>query len=110
VHEIVSVVRAGRCEGESAVPADDGRHAVQGRGAGGRVPEQLGVVVGVQIHEARSDDQPGGIERAPGSLPRVGIADADHPAAPDSDVGDPTRPAGAVHHSPTADDAVEHGC
>ena len=53
---------AGGGDGQAAVAGDDGGHAVEGgRGQVG-VPEDLGVVVGVDVDETGADDLPGGVE------------------------------------------------
>ena len=61
---VVGVLGAGgveRGEGESAVAAGDGGDAVVHGGRGVRVPEELGVVVGVRIDEAGGEDESGGV-------------------------------------------------
>ena len=61
--QVVGVVGPERGQGEAAVAADDRGHAVDvGRG-GERVPEELGVVVGVGVDEAGAHHQAGGVER-----------------------------------------------
>ena len=52
--DVVGVARLDRREGEAAVAADDRGHAVHVRRRGARVPEELGVVVGVRVDEARA--------------------------------------------------------
>ena len=66
--DVVGVARGQRGDGEPAVAPDHRRHAVEGRRSGGVVPEQLGVVVGVHIDEARADDRSVHIDRSSGRL------------------------------------------
>ena len=56
--DVVGVGSPERGEGEPAVAADDRGDAVHVRRRGQRVPEQLGVVVGVGVDEAGGDHQP----------------------------------------------------
>ena len=60
--DVVVVLGLDRGQGEAAVAADDRRHAVEVGGRGGGVPEQLGVVVGVGVDDARGHDQTLGVE------------------------------------------------
>ena len=76
--DVVGVLGVDRGQGEPAVAADHRRHAVHvGRG-GGRVPEELGVVVGVRVDDAGGHHEPGGVElgappaRRPRRRPRCG--------------------------------------
>ena len=70
-----------RREAEAAVADHHRRDAVPARQRAVRVPEDLGVVVGVQVDEARRDDQAVGVEHL------VGLVGADL-----ADLGDPRRP------------------
>ena len=54
---VVGVAGVQRGEAEAAVAADHGRDAVHVRRRRERIPEQLGVVVGVEVDEARADDE-----------------------------------------------------
>ena len=60
--DVVVVLGLDRGQGEAAVAPDDRGHPVQVGGGGGRVPEQLGVVVGVGVDDAGGDHQALGIE------------------------------------------------
>ena len=55
-------VRSDGGDGESAVAGDDAGHAVEGRRGEPRVPEHLGVVVGVDVDEPGGDDLARGVE------------------------------------------------
>ena len=61
---VVGVAGRDRRDREAAVAADDGRDPVERRGGDGRVPEDLGVVVGVHVDEPRRDHHAGGVDRA----------------------------------------------
>jgi hypothetical protein len=96
-----------RRQGEPCVAADDGRDAVQVGRRRRRVPEQLGVVVGVRVDDARRHHQAAGVE-----LDRplaVDVADGRDDPVPDADVGPEPRRAGAVDHGAAADHVVELG-
>jgi hypothetical protein len=67
------------------------------------VPEDLRVVVGVDVDEPGADDLAGRIEHA--AALETG-ADAADTAAGDGDVGRATGSTGAVHHGPTSYDDV----
>ena len=76
------------------------------RGRGRRVPEQLGVVVRVGVDHAGHDDEARGVELFGGVV--LDGADRDDASVVDTDVGDPTRPAGAVDQRAGPDDVAEH--
>ncbi len=105
--DVVVVLLLDRGEGESAVSGDHRGDAVQvGRGRR-RVPEQLGVVVGVGVDDPGGDDESGGIELGgPGLL--HGADGDDHPVL-DPDIGQEAGGAGAVDDGAVADHVVEHG-
>ncbi len=106
--QVVDVLVAAGREREPAVPAEHGRDAVQRRRARSRVPEQLRVVVRVQVDESRRDDEAVGVDRARRGV--VDIADLDDASAHDRDVGAPRRGARPVHHGAVLDEEVEsHG-
>ena len=78
VGDELAVLGPGRGDGEPAVAGDDGGDAVEARRGERRVPEHLGVVVGVDVDEA------GGHDAAVGVDGRVAIevgADLDDPVA-----------------------------
>ena len=73
-HQVGGVLAPGGCQAEAAVAADDGGDPVQRRRAGERIPEELGVVVGVRVDEARREHQPGGVDpRARGLAQPPGV-------------------------------------
>ncbi len=102
--DVVGVLgRQGR-QREAAVAAEHGRHAVQRRGAGVGVPEELGVVVGVQVDEAGGDEHAAGVDHAGAVGPGGGVGtDGRHPLALDHDVGPDRRRPGAVDDRAAAD-------
>ncbi len=96
-----------RREREAAVAADDARDAVDVARRRRRVPEELRVVVGVRVDEARGDDEPVGVDR-----PRRVARRPPRPrrsGRPGSRRRRACRRAGAVHDRPAADHDVEHG-
>jgi hypothetical protein len=90
-------------DGEPAVAGDDRRHAVKGGGRQVRVPEDLGVVVGVDVDETRGDDLAGGVEHAFALEVGADVGDA---AGGDGDVGGLSGGARPVHHGAAPDDDV----
>jgi hypothetical protein len=101
----VAVGGAGGRHAEAAVPDHDARHPVPG-GAGDRpVPEHLGVVVGVDVDEARRDGEAPGVE-GPARLARE-LPEGRDPAAPHAEVARPAGGAGPVEEGPTPDQEIE---
>ena len=70
--DVVDVLRRHGRQGEAAVAAEHGGHAVQRRRAGVGVPEELGVVVGVQVDEAGGDQHAGGVDHRVGRRAGIG--------------------------------------
>ena len=105
--DVVVVGRLDRSQRESAVAPDHRGHPVQVRRGRGRIPEQLGVVVGVGVDDARRHHQTFGIELDGALL--VDLADRRDPAVPDADVGPASRGPGAVDDQAVSDHVVEHG-
>ncbi len=104
LREAVLLAFAHRRQGQRAIAEDDrGRAVVAGIGAQ-RIPGDLRVVMAMIVDKARRDDQPRGIDRAPGR-PRQ-FADLDDLAVLDRDVGAEGRPAGAVDNAPVLDQEV----
>src|SRR5262249_47772867 len=62
-HRPFTEVWSDRGKAKAAVTQDDGSHAVPAGDSAVWVPANLGVVMGVQINETRSNDQPVGINR-----------------------------------------------
>ena len=103
--DVVGVLRRQRRQREPAIAAQHRRHAVQRGRARIGVPEELGVVVGVQVNEAGGHEHAAGVDHA--GLAAHGAAgvgpDRDDPLALDHHVGAGRRRAGAVDHAPAAD-------
>ena len=72
------------------------------------IPEELGVVVGVQVDEARRHDQAAGVDRLVG-LAGADLADLGDHAVLDADVAAEARQAAAVDDHAAADHAIESG-
>ena len=84
---------------EAAVATDHRRDPVQGRRAEGRIPERLGVVVGVHVDEPWRHDQVRGVHGPPGRLGDV--ANLDDAAALHPDVHRAQRASRAIgNHAP----------
>ena len=79
-------------------------------GRGQRVPEQLGVVVGVGVDEARAHHEAGGVDGVAGVLAgqAAGVGDGHDAATRHADVGGTAGSAGAVDQRAAADDEIEH--
>ncbi len=105
-HDVVGVLGRQRGDAEPAVAADDRGHPVERRRAGAGVPEELGVVVGVDVDEPGRHDQPGGVDGPSGGL--VHVTDGGDPAVTDAHVGPPPGRARTVDHAGTGDLAVQH--
>ncbi len=102
-HDRVALLRASRSDREPAVAGDDGRDPLVRRGAERRVPEDLRVVVGVDIDEARCDGATRCVEHADALEVRADLGDH---TVRDSNVGHPSRSAGPVEHRSSADHDV----
>ncbi len=85
-HEQLAVLGPHGRDREAAVAGDDRRDAVPTARRQRRVPEDLRVVVGVDVDEARRDDLPRGVELP---APRESGADLGDDPVGDGDVGDP---------------------
>ena len=99
---------AHRREADAAVAHDHGGDAVAGAGLEQVVPGGLAVVMGVDVHEAGSDDLAGGVDGLRRFAGQAG-ADGDDRVADHGHVGGPRRVAGAVHQQPATDLEVIHG-
>ncbi len=104
--EVVVLVGCRGRQREAAVAAEDRGDAVLHRRARGRVPEQLRVVVGVQVDEARRQRLPLRVNGFRGWL--IDVADRDDPSVADADVAVTGGCAGAVDDLGVADQQVEH--
>ena len=105
--EVLGVVGSGRRQREAAVPADHRRHPVQRRRAGRRIPEELGVVVGVQIDEPRGHQEPVGFDDPVGLL--VDGADGHDPSVAHPDVG-PSAPGRRCRRPPCRPGSTGRAC
>ena len=106
-HE-VRIVRAARRQREAAVAHHDARHAVVARTRTKRIPEHLGVHVGVTVHEARRDDVPFRIDGLLRTL--LEAANRRDAAVRDSDIRAEPRCAGTVDDRAVRDQkVVGHG-
>ena len=72
------------------------------------IPQDLGVVVGVDVDEAGHDQSPGGVDLA---IARHRLGDLHHLAVGDADIGPDGQGAGAVDDRATSDrNLCGHGC
>ena len=104
--QVVLLVGCRGRQREAAVAAEDRGDAVLDRRARGRVPEQLCVVVGVQVDEARRQRLPLGVNGFRGRV--IDVTDGDDPPVADADVAVAGGHAGAVDDFGIADEQVEH--
>jgi hypothetical protein len=107
-HRALAHLGTDRREAEAAVADHHRRHAVPPGERQVRVPEELCVVVRMEVDEARRDDHAARVEDAP----RVGglqTSDRRDPAAADGDVGAIALRARAVDHDPVLQYDVELG-
>ena len=103
-HGPVGILRPQWGKTKPAIPNGDGGHTVPTADRAVRVPVQLGIIVGVQIDESRSNDLPAGINLF------FGVAAADFPnlsnlTVLDTKVGLVTR-----HLRPVDDRTVLNHC
>ena len=101
----LAVRRSRGGDAEAAVAHDDRRDPVPGRDRQHAVPEDLGVVVRVDVDEAGRDDRALGVERAAGGA--ADVAQRGDAAATDAEVAAPRRGARAVDQRAAADQEVE---
>ena len=80
---------------------------MQRRRAEGAVPEHLGVEVGVDIHEARTDQPPVGVQIAGGGAD--GGTDGGNPPVVDGYVGPDALGARPIYQPATPDHHIVHG-
>ncbi len=106
--EVVHVLVAAGREREAAVAAEHRRDAVQWRGTRRRIPEQLRVVVRVEVDESGRHHQAIGVERAGCNL--IDVADLHDASVGDRDVGSAPRCTRAVHDGAVLDEEIDaHG-
>ena len=107
-HHVVDVLVGNRRDGEAAVAADHGGDAVERRRRDSGVPQDLRVVVGVDVDEAGGDDEAVGVDHPRGVSDGVGDRVTEHDASvTDADVAPVTRRAGAVDDLGAAQEHVE---
>ncbi len=110
--DVVDVLRRHGRQRESAVAAEHRRHTVQRRGAGIGVPEELRVVVGVQVDEAGRDEHAGGVDHGVGARGVGAGPDPGDALALDHHVGPDRRRAGPVDDgaAPDGDGHARSSC
>jgi hypothetical protein len=107
-HEVRARLGDERRDREAAIPAHDGGHAVEGGRAQDRVPEDLRVVVRVDVDEPGRDDLPARVDAVACRLVHARLARDDASVA-NRDVGRSSRSSGAVDHRAAADHHIQHG-
>jgi hypothetical protein len=103
--DVLNIVGADRGDRESTVSPHHGGHPMNGRRAGGRVPQELCVVVGVDVDETGTDDLAADVDLLGAVL--IDLADGRHPSGTDSYVGQAARRSRPVDHNPTPQHAIE---
>ena len=105
-HRALAVVRLDRREAEAAVADYHRGDPVPSRNGQVRIPENLGVVMGVQVDKTRRDDQPAGVDYF-GALMRVDPSNPGDSPVLDADIAAKARRAGTVNHHPVRDHQIE---
>ena len=106
--EVLGVLFSGGRQREAAVTTDHGGHPVKWRGARRRVPEELGVIVRVEVYEAGHDDETVGVDRACGDLVAgAGVGEHGHSSPGHPHVAPTCRSTGPVCDSSPSDQQVE---
>ena len=105
--EPLLAARAYRRESHAAIAHDDRRDPVPRRRGEQRIPADLTVVMGVDVDEPGGDDEPVGVDRAPGGGSRK-VTDLGDDAVVDRHVGSARGISGAIHQGAGADDEVVH--
>ena len=107
-HDEVALVGPGRRQREAAVAHDHAGDAVPARAGAERVPEHLGVHVGVAVDEAGRDHVAFGVDLV--GAPFADAADGGDAAPPDADIGAIARQPRTVDDVTVADhQVVLHG-
>ena len=101
----LAAVGMGRGQREAAVAHHHGRDAVPARGGAERIPEHLGVHVGVAVDEAGRDDVALGVDLLATLV--LDAADAGDSPVANPDVGSVRGESRTVDHRPVADHHVE---
>ena len=105
--EVLGVLLARGRQRETAVPADDRGHSVEQRRARARIPEELRVVVRVEVHEPGREGQAVGLDGARRAI--FDVTDRHDVTGANPDVGLTRGRAGAVDHGRAADEQIEPG-
>ena len=101
--DVVDVLRRHRRQREATVAPEHSGHAVERRRAGVGVPEQLRVVVRVQVDEARRHQHVRGVNHGVGTHAVGTVAHGDDPLPVDEHIGAHRRRARPIDDGPTAD-------
>ena len=104
--EEVAVLGARRCQRNPAIAGDHCRHSVKRRGRKRPVPQQLRVIMGVDVNEAGRDHPPLRVDLAPRGP--VDLTDERNTPFADRDIAAARRSAGSVDQQAVADDQVIH--
>ncbi len=109
-HVAVSFLRPAGGEAKAAVAGDDRGDAILASVGAGRIPEDLGVVVGVGVHVTGRHDPPLRVDPPPRGR-RAEVADAGDGPVPHAHIGAEPRETGAVDDDAAGDDQIElaHG-
>src|SRR5207249_867077 len=105
LHERLAVSLAAGRDGEPAVAHDDGRDAVPRRGARLRVPEELAVVVGMDVDEAGGEGEARAVELAGATLGDA--PDGRYTVAGDGEIARRGLAAAAITEERAPDDHAE---
>jgi hypothetical protein len=104
--DVVGVLGLDRRQREAAVAADHGGHPMDVGRRSGRVPEELGVVVGVRIDDPGRDHETVGVEFGTARL--LDFPDGGDAPALNADIGLAGRAPGAIDDRAGPDHIVEH--
>ncbi len=108
-HQVVFGARSHRRKAHPAVAHDHGGYAMPGAGRYLLVPAHLTVVVSVNVHEARRQQQTFGIHCAHRTAELAGRIDRDDATIRHRHVRLERRLIGAVHHARVSDQQIVHG-
>ncbi len=101
-----TTLRTGRRQAVPTVPGDHPGHALPTRGSQVSIPQDLRVIVRVDVDESGSDQPARGVD-LPSS--RYAVTDFDDPAVGNADIGDVGGPPRPVDHGASPDTQCEHG-
>ena len=108
LHEHIAPIRPARREAHAAIAKQRRGHAIDGRRKQPAAPSRLGIVMRVDIHKARRDDQPLGIDFI--RTARRNFTDFYNTAITNGDIGFIRRRAGAIHQRATTNDQACIAC